>query len=728
MNLDVRTMYMAMAATCFIVAGALLIFQTGRFQRDGTLQWALGWASQGVFWTLLGLRGVIWDFFSIVVAHTFLAASFSLLYAAVRQFQDHPHHRGFLLLPPAATFLFFWYFSEYVDNVSARIMFISFLSIVQISVIVRALFRDTPVQEKRSSWLTGSAFVVMAVIWVNRLLEAFTLPYGNLSALKATAFRNASVTAWLGVVIFSSIGFVLMIRERANEALRESEEKYRNLVKFAPAAIYEMNLEGTKFLSVNEVLCDILKYSREELLAIKPADLLDYESRSLFKERITKKLAGEKIDETVEYRIRRKDGELIDTIVNVGAFRYTNDKPSRVVVIAYDITERKRIEEALRQSEERYRHLVQHAPAGIYEIDFTTGHFTEVNDVMCLVLGYTRDEFFAMTAFDILDDEGRDRFASRIRLGRSGERPDEAAEFRVRTKDGRLIWALVNVKFRWSGDKIVGATVVAHDITDRKRAEEELRKSRDGLEMRVQERTSELEKANEALRHLSSRLLSAQEQERKRIAGEIHDTLGSCLSGVKYKIEDVLHQIGKGSNFTEESLRSVIPMVQEGIEECRRLQMDLRPPMLDDLGLLPTLSWFCRRYETIYSGIKVELEETLEEKDIPNALKILIFRVTQEGMNNIAKHSKTDLVRLSLRKMDGRIELVLEDNGQGFDLKKVLGSESTRRGLGLTSMRERTELSGGSFAIESVERKGTTIRASWPSGRKDATSIKNEVK
>ena len=146
------------------------------------------------------------------------------------------------------------------------------------------------------------------------------------------------------------------------------------------------------------------------------------------------------------------------------------------------------------------------------------------------------------------------------------------------------------------------------------------------------------------------------------------------------------------------------------------MQQDLRPSILDDLGLLATLSWFCRRYQTIYTGIKVELEQSLEESDIPNSLKIVIFRVTQEGMNNIAKHAKASLVHLSLRKRDGRIELALKDNGQGFDLKKVLTSESTKRGLGLTSMRERTELSGGSFAIESGEGKGTTIHASWPLG------------
>jgi signal transduction histidine kinase len=161
-------------------------------------------------------------------------------------------------------------------------------------------------------------------------------------------------------------------------------------------------------------------------------------------------------------------------------------------------------------------------------------------------------------------------------------------------------------------------------------------------------------------------------------------------------------------------ISGVIRVIEEGIEECRRMQQDLRPSILDDLGILATLSWFCRRYQTIYTGIKVELEQALEETDIPDSLKIVIFRVTQEGMNNVARHSKADVVHLSLRKVDGRIELVLKDNGQGFDLKKVLGSEGTKRGLGLTSMRERTELSGGSFAIESAERKGTTIRAYWP--------------
>ncbi len=145
-------------------------------------------------------------------------------------------------------------------------------------------------------------------------------------------------------------------RQMENEkTIRESEERFRNLVQFAPAAIYEMDLQGTKFLSVNDELCKILRYSREELLAMRPADLLDPESCAAFEERISKKMTGEKINESVEYRIRRRDGQWILASLNVGAFYYTEDKPDSVVVVGHDITERKRIEEELSRRMEELR-------------------------------------------------------------------------------------------------------------------------------------------------------------------------------------------------------------------------------------------------------------------------------------------------------------------------------------------------------------------------------------
>lgn len=242
----------------------------------------------------------------------------------------------------------------------------------------------------------------------------------------------------------------------------------------------------------------------------------------------------------------------------------------------------------------------------------------------------------------------------------------------------------------------------------------ELQQLTDTLEWRVRERTEELARANEALRELSARLLSAQEEERKRVAGDIHDTIGSSLVGIKFKVEKALLEIEKDPRTAGLSLNTVIPMIQESIEECRRIQQDLRPSSIDYLGFLPTLSWFCRRFQTIYSTIQIEQEIGVEEAEIPDPLKIVLFRIAQEAMNNIAKHSRADLVRLGLRKIDDRMEFIFEDNGCGFDPARVLPPENSKQGLGITSMQERAELSGGSFIVESAEGKGTTVCARWP--------------
>jgi signal transduction histidine kinase len=132
------------------------------------------------------------------------------------------------------------------------------------------------------------------------------------------------------------------------------------------------------------------------------------------------------------------------------------------------------------------------------------------------------------------------------------------------------------------------------------------------------------------------------------------------------------------------------------------------------LGILTTLDWHCREFQKTFAHIRIEKEMDISENDVPPSLKTVIYRISQEALNNIAKHSKADLITLSLRKNDGPIELTVQDNGQGFDMERIFSVKSDRKGLGLGSMRERAELSGGTFTIESILGKGTTIRASWP--------------
>jgi PAS domain S-box-containing protein len=239
-------------------------------------------------------------------------------------------------------------------------------------------------------------------------------------------------------------------------------------------------------------------------------------------------------------------------------------------------------------------------------------------------------------------------------------------------------------------EEVPGVCMVVTDLTEHMHKDEVLKES------------------ETRLKDLSSKLLAAQEEERNRIAHEIHDALGSLLGGLRFKAENLLGQIGKNND-----MEDLIRFIQMASDEARRIQSALHPPLLDDLGILATISWFSREFQKTYSGIRIENQINIQENDIPDPVKIVIYRIAQEALNNIAKHSKADLVHFSLRKID-KIELLIRDNGQGFKLDEKLSLDGSRRGIGLSSMKERTELSGGSFEIESSVGKGTIVRATWP--------------
>ncbi len=248
------------------------------------------------------------------------------------------------------------------------------------------------------------------------------------------------------------------------------------------------------------------------------------------------------------------------------------------------------------------------------------------------------------------------------------------------------------------------------EMAEKNRMAEELRLSRDGLEARVKERTAELEDSERRLRVLASELINAQETERKRIAHELHDSLAAQLSGIKYRLERKLKE-GKASENLA-SLQEIIQDVQDANIETRRIMANLRPSILDDLGILPAFSWFCRETEKTYPETLMEFSGSVQEQEIPDELKIVLFRVAQEAVTNAIRHGKSTLIRIGLGTDNGWLRLTVEDNGAGFEALRC-AQQPQGHGIGLNSMQQRVDSTGGVFSLSSSPGKGTVVQAEW---------------
>jgi signal transduction histidine kinase len=223
----------------------------------------------------------------------------------------------------------------------------------------------------------------------------------------------------------------------------------------------------------------------------------------------------------------------------------------------------------------------------------------------------------------------------------------------------------------------------------------------------------ELRESEGRLRFLSSQLLTAQEDERKRISAELHDDIAAKLAAIKFSLEKKIIQARNTEDVVNQSMQNIIFMVRDTISSTRRIMINLRPAMIDDLGILATLNWYCREFEQIFSTIQIEKQINVEESEIPDHLKIVIFRIVQEAMNNIAKHSGATHISLVLDKINETLVLSIEDNGRGFDLENKTFESETFQGFGMVNMKERARFSGGIFSIKSLKEKGTSLTVIW---------------
>jgi len=218
------------------------------------------------------------------------------------------------------------------------------------------------------------------------------------------------------------------------------------------------------------------------------------------------------------------------------------------------------------------------------------------------------------------------------------------------------------------------------------------------------------------LRMLSQKTLELLESDRQMIAKELHDSIGASLAAIKFSLEGWLEMYGEQLPSNEIPFDRIITHIMETIKETKRISANLRPTTLDDLGLLATAQWFCRNLAGLYQGIRITPRFDVSEADIPEAMKIVVYRVMQEALSNAAKHGQAQNISVSLILIDGHLELTVTDDGCGFDRESVMGTEDTLSGFGINSMRERVEICDGRFDIRTRIGEGTRIHASLPVG------------
>ncbi|HPD61252.1 MAG TPA: PAS domain S-box protein [Thermodesulfobacteriota bacterium] len=357
------------------------------------------------------------------------------------------------------------------------------------------------------------------------------------------------------------------------------------------------------------------------------------------------------------------------------------------------LLEQRESEKALKDAEIQYKAIFNAATDGfiIFDLD---GHVVEANPQACKMHGYSHSEMVNLSGREIVHPDNHYQFKLFQRdIIQKGEFQAESVDLK---KDGSSFTVDVRgTTFYYKGEKHLLAII--RDITERKIFEENLRKSQKDLQ------------------NLSSKLLEVQENEKKAIARELHDDLGQTLTAIKLGAENALEELKKGNlHTTASSLNEIIPILQGAIVDIRRVTMDLRPPLLDKEGIVSTLMWSFQKFQALCPKITIQSKITIQENEIPPDLKIVLYRILQEAFNNIVKHSGAKKVYFSLAKRKKQIEFIVRDNGRGFDLKKELSLKMSERGIGLSSMKERTNLSGGEFFMESFPGKGTILRATWP--------------
>ncbi len=496
----------------------------------------------------------------------------------------------------------------------------------------------------------------------------------------------------------ASLKTEIMERQNAESALEQSERYYKALIENALDVVTILDGSGTVMYSSPSGE-RVLGYSQSDIEGRNVFEFVHPDDVGTILDIFASGKAIRQSTARAEFRFRHKNGEWLN-MESIGRNLLDDPSINGIIVNSRDITERKNLEQIRRKYE-----FIANASRDLMTMVNTRYEFEAVNEAWCTALSMSREDILGRNIDKvILEDHFRDLLSQHIGNSLSGTEVKDECWLDFPGLGKRYLEIDCYPYFN-EVSHVTHAIAILRDATGRKKAEENIRESQ--------------RQRAEVITRYARLIQQAQEDERRRISRELHDEIGQRLTALNLRLDAFEESLSSDQSISIKKLVSVKKEVSNLFREIRRISHNLRPSALDHFGLATALKYLCKEYKKINS-MTVGFHTNISDGERYNSdVEIALYRVAQEALSNCVKHASVKQAELRISQEDGSLKLTISDNGNGFDPLELRARYEGEEHFGLMNMRERIELSGGSFSIVSNKGKGTTISASVPVVKKN---------